>query len=170
QLYSGKSATAVVSAGTAISVAAGATSGPVNFDLVAGGRITGRVADAVTSGALGDVTIQVFNAGGILMTTGFAGGGGDYHTLGGLPTGTYYVRTLNSLGYVDEIYDNIACLSCLVGKPVSVTAGSDTAHIDFGLVQGGRISGTVTDAVTGQPLANTTISVFGKTGEPFGGA
>ncbi len=68
------------------------------------------------------------------------------YTKNGLPTGTYYVRTSNSLGYIDELYDNLPCApSCTVtsGAGVSVTAGATTGGINFGLAVGGNITGAV---------------------------
>ena len=75
----------------------------------------------------------------------------------GLPTGGYYVQTNNTLGYVDELYDNIPCVGCdvTVGTKVQLTAGATTAGVNFALAKGGggpAIAGTVTRAGTGDPL------------------
>jgi hypothetical protein len=78
------------------------------------------------------------------------------------------VRTSNAQGYVDELYDNLPCPggACTVtgGLPVTVTAGATTTGINFGLAQGGRISGTVTDAVTGLPLATVLVRIVNSSG------
>ena len=50
------------------------------------------------------------------------------------------------------------------GTGVSVTMGATTSGINFGLAVGGRISGTVTDAGTGAPLANVQLAVYNASG------
>jgi len=53
---------------------------------------------------------------------------------------------------------------------VSVTAGATTSGVDFGLALGGRISGTVTDAATGTPLAGVSVQVYTASAVPPGAA
>jgi hypothetical protein len=69
---------------------------------------------------------------------------------------------MNTLGYVDEFYDNLICFGCSVtdGTPISVTAGATTSGINFALAIGGRISGTVTDAGTGAPIQNAFVDIY----------
>jgi hypothetical protein len=157
-----------VTGGTPISVTVEATTAGIDIDLTAGGRISGTVTDAATSLPLADVEVDVYTSTGAYLTYGYTNGSGVYTTNTGLPTGTYYARTYNSQGYIDELYNNIACpgSSCTVtgGTPISVTVGSTTTGINFGLARGGRISGTVTDAGTGAPLASVSLYVYSTSG------
>ena len=85
---------------------------------------------------------------------------GEY-SVSGLPSGTYYVRTQNDLGYVDEIYDGLPASPALLQHErrdsVTVTSGTPTTGIDFALARSGSISGTVRDAGTQTPLAGAQL-------------
>jgi len=156
------SQTCTVTTGTGVAVTAGATAAGIDFALAAGATITGTVTDASTGAPLANVNVNVHNASGIgsTVTTNASG----VYVRASLATGTYYVKTFNSLGYVDELYDNFSCEGgqCTVsrGTGVSVTAGSTASGVNFGLAIGGTISGTVTDAATGAPLANVSVKVY----------
>jgi hypothetical protein len=154
--------------GTAISVSLGSTRTGVDFGLVKGGRITGTVTDAATALPLAGVSVLVYDSGGTQLTSGYTSGSGVYTTSSGLPAGTYYARTSNSLGYFDELYDDKPCAdgncSVTTGTAVAVTSGATVTGIDFALSPGGRVSGTVTDAATGLPLANVEVDVYSSTG------
>jgi hypothetical protein len=155
-------------AGTPIAVTAGATTTGIDFALGPGGRITGTVTDAATGLPLAPVRVAIYDGDLRAVATGAADSSGVYTIEGGLSSGTYYARTENSLGYVDELYHDVPCPACPVGRgtPISVTAGTTTSGIDFGLRPKGRISGTVKDAATGLPLAGVRVSVVGSTGLP----
>ncbi len=157
-----------VTSGTPISVTAGTTTTGIDFGLAAGGRISGTVSDAGTGLPLGGVYVYVYNSAGSSMTYGRTDCMGVYTTYSGLPPGTYYARTWNSLGYIDKLYDNISCPggACTVasGTAITVSAGATTTGIDFGMARGGRISGTVTDAGTSLPLAEVAVYVHNSTG------
>lgn len=61
-----------------------------------------------------------------------------------MPTGSYTARTLNSLGYVDERYNNQPCLvdcSPAGGDPIDVVAAMTTAGINFSLDPDGDLDG-----------------------------
>jgi len=64
------------------------------------------------------------------------------YTKTGLASGTYYLKTTNSLGYIDEVHSDLPCLgnqcpTVTTGSGVSVTAGATTNGIDFALAVGG---------------------------------
>jgi hypothetical protein len=150
-----------VTTGTPITVTAGATTSGINFALVAGGRISGTVTDSATSAPLSGVTVTIFDSNGFNVTSVNTDASGNYLTNIGLPSGSYFVRTNNSQGYINEVYNNITCAPCntLSGTPITVTVGTTTSGINFALAQGGRISGTVTDASTSLPIANTQVQI-----------
>jgi hypothetical protein len=100
------------------------------------GRIGGRVTDAITSAAIADVAVQIFNAGGGLVTTSSTDPSGNYATTL-LDSGSYFVKTLNTQGYIDLINVNIpcaagACPPVTTGTAVPVVAGV-RSPVDFRL-------------------------------------
>ncbi|HSL84861.1 MAG TPA: carboxypeptidase regulatory-like domain-containing protein, partial [Thermoanaerobaculia bacterium] len=69
--------------------------------------------------------------------------------------------------HVDELYDDLACVpfcDVTTGTPIAVTAGADTPGVDFALVLGGSISGTVTEESTGDPLSGEFVIIFDNSG------
>lgn len=154
-----------ISSGSPIAVTAGQTTPNINFTLTLGGRITGTITDATTGLPLQGVSVSFF------LADGSGVGGGGTNSLGvfssaGLPAGTYYARTNNGLGYVNQVYNNVPCVRCFIasGQPITVTTGNTTSNINFALSPGGRISGVVTDAATGNPLASATVQVYDANG------
>ncbi|HLA75990.1 MAG TPA: hypothetical protein VJU18_00265 [Vicinamibacteria bacterium] len=152
---------------TPIAVTAGATTGAINFSLSAGGRVAGTVLDANTSAPLADITVSVVDAGGTTVTSGRTDAAGSYLTQAGLPGGTYFVRTNNSAGYVNELWNNVPCPgACPLtsATPVTIAAGTTVSGIDFDLTPGGRVSGTVTSSTTSSPLLNIWVQVVDARG------
>ncbi len=93
------------------------------------------------------------------------------YTFSDLPPGTFFVATFNVQGYVDEVYNDILCpgggfVGCdpAVGTPVVVSAGTIISGIDFALDQGGTISGTITNAVSGTPISDGLIEFWDVNG------
>src|SRR5262249_12140875 len=115
--------------GTAIVVNGGTTTTGIDFALGGGGRVSGRVTDAVTGAGIGNVFVSVYNAMGAFVTSAATSSTGTY-TILGLPSGSYYARTSNSLGYTDGLYGGGSCLNCSVttGTPIAVTAGATTPN------------------------------------------
>lgn len=142
----------------------GSDIGNIDFALRQGGRIAGTVTDADTSSPLGGVRVEIYNASGAEVATGQTNALGDYE-IGGLPNGNYTIRTRNSQGYVDELYDNGGCaIFCdpVNGMPVTVSEGATSGGIDFGLVESVGISGTVT--VASSPTGNIEVELYGALG------
>lgn len=139
------------------------------------GAIAGQVTDALTGAPIPDVIVHIFNADGLFVTLGLSGPAGDYVSLDGLPTGTYFARSSNSASYLDELYDDLPCPflcgNVMASTGIPVTGGGTTSGIDFALDPGGVITGTVTDAGTGDPIADVTLilatsDVFGIAASP----
>ena len=89
----------------------------------------------------------------------------------GLPTGTYYARTGNSFGFLDQLYDNITCITRDGGACIPTTGlshfrrvGHDNEQHQFCPRTGGRIFGTVTHSFTGAPLAKVTVHIYDVNG------
>jgi len=169
---SGVSSTScTATAGTPVLVLADHTS-IANFSLSAAGVISGTVTDAATSAPLSGVQVQIFSSTGVSLTpnpppttnaagvfsTALSGVGGL-----GLNTGSYYVRTSNFQGYIDQTNGGAICIpSCTppaVGTPVAVTAGATTT-VNFPLAKGAQITGRVTDASNGAGVPNFSVQIF----------
>jgi hypothetical protein len=147
---------------TPISVTAGQTSEDVNATLTAGGQISGTVTD--NAGApledarvCADPTEEPSE--NICAKTGTDG----TYAISALSAGPYKVE-FNAKGYSTQYYGN--AYWSVLATTVNVTAGVNSEGIDAQLHGGGTITGTVSDAATGQPLAG--IEVCSTTTAPEG--
>jgi hypothetical protein len=165
------SASCDVTAGTAIPVSAGAETGGIDFELSLGGSISGTITESGSSAALQDVAVFVRDSTTFeFLGAGFSGSDGGY-MVGGLPPGNHIAVTFSTF-YLDELYDDIACTpfcDLTTGTPISVVGGSETGGIDFELVLGGSIAGTVTESGTSAPLGGATVRVLDAFGVAFFG-
>ena len=150
-----------VTFGTPVVVTAGGTSS-ASFTGIAGGTIAGAVTDDSLAG-LSTIDVEVYNQGGALVATATTNALGTYRVTA-LAPGSHYVRTVNTRGYADEIYDNLACAGCSVftGAPLNVPA-NDTIAANFSLSAGVNVGGIVR-ADLGGPLPGTSVSLFSSTG------
>jgi len=154
-----------VASGTPVTVTTGTTTNGIDFAFDPGGSISGTIRDAVTLQQPGGMSVGIQTADGRVAETVVLSSV-DYTTKHGLPTGTYYVRTSNGAGYIDEVFDNVPCLDCPAGTgaPVAVAVGATATGIDFTVAHGGRIAGTVTDAGSGKPLSQVLIQILDEVG------
>lgn len=151
--------------GQRVDVRAGVTRTGVNFALVRGGAIGGRVTSATTSTGL-VATVWAFSAAGERVKSAITAASGDY-TITPLPPGSYRVVAIAS-GHRDQLYDGIPCgsLICSIadGTPVTVNNDTTSTGVDFVLATAGAITGFVKDTA-GRPLWGSYV--FGHT-EGFG--
>ncbi|MGE0394889.1 MAG: collagen binding domain-containing protein, partial [Vicinamibacterales bacterium] len=162
----------IPSSGALIDVAAGATV-PVTFSLAPPGSIAGAVTSSSSGTAIADVVVSVFDQNGAPVATGTTDATGAY-AVAGLAVGQYYLRTTNSQGFIDELFNNISCaLGCATvasGDAVTVAAAAATT-VDFALLpSGGGIAGFVREEGTGTPLAGVVVDVFDEAGDPVASA
>jgi len=152
--------------GDDILLAAGATTTGVDFALSLGGRISGTVTAAGTGAPLEGVFVDLFTPTEEFISNPTSDSSGEYLSPA-LPPGTYFARTWNDQGYINELYDDIPCLGCLLtaGTPIVVTTGAVTEDIDIELQLAGRVSGTVTEDGSGLPLQDIRVEIFGSTGQ-----
>jgi hypothetical protein len=147
-------------------VAAAAAKVPDPSITAATGVLSGRVTSAATGTGISGSAVWLYQGYGY-VTSVYADASGNY-SFTGLSTGTYYVKTNNFDGYVDEAWDNVpcdyACWPASGGTPIAVTDGSTTPNIDFALDPGGRIAGTVVNAATSAPIANLALIFKTATG------
>jgi hypothetical protein len=133
------------------------------------GPSAGRISGTVTSFGgvpLQGVTIQTFSAVNRLLGTVATDSSGNYST-DVLTDGTYFIRTANGLGYIDEVYDDMSCgLSCspLSGTPITIAGVADQAGKNFVLQPGGFINGVVRNAATTNPLQGVTVAAYAPNG------
>jgi hypothetical protein len=91
---------------------------------------------------------------------------GEYGIVG-LPAGQYKVEfSARSIGYVDQYYAGKR--SWGEATPVSVSAGLTTPDIDAELEVGASVSGTVTAAQTGLPVAGVEVCAYTLDETEFG--
>jgi hypothetical protein len=106
-------------------------------------------------------TVPIENATVWAETFDGSNGGGatsdasGYYQILDLPAGDYRVRA-GAEDHADEYY-NEQGLNGENADPVTVTAGNDASGTDFTLDPGGTVSGTVTDASTGDPLEGIAV-------------
>lgn len=150
--------------GDPITVTPGQNTSAINFALSPGGVIAGTITDSATSNPV-ESTIYVYDSSGNLFAYGYTDVSGNYQ-VGGLLTGNYFVTTSNSVGYLDELFDNIPCYqgNCdpTSGDSVSVVQGSTTSGIDFSLDKGGSFSGQITG--NGNPIPYGSVNVYDSEG------
>jgi carboxypeptidase family protein len=160
-------------AGTPIAVQGGQVEGGIDFALEEGGSIAGTIRASDTGLPIEGVEVYIFDAGLTdLVDVVQTDAAGHYRSFPGLPTGSYYLRVFaTEVGYLDEGYDNVACdgRCSLPGgvTPVPVTLGQVTGGIDFLLDRGATITGRVTDANTGQPIAEAEVAVVSTSRFPY---
>jgi hypothetical protein len=159
-------------------VISGVSVGAIDFALSTGGAISGQVTDAFDDSPLPGVFVLFVNdATGWAASYAETDGAGMYTSYGALASGNYYVATENEQGYVDELYDGVDGVACPGqlhftwdrgcslgdGTSVAVTSPATTADIDFALDAGGGIAGTVSWALTGEPLS-TDVWIYDSSG------
>jgi hypothetical protein len=163
-------------AGDPIGVVIGGATAGIDFQLDAGGRISGTVRNAATSAPLPDVSIDAYrndgtgrpvNAGG--ASTNATG----VYTIGGLASGEYFLLTQNDDGFHNQVYPGVNCVTdcaeneiLAIGAPIAVAAGQTTAGRDFALSlqQLGTIKGQITNAATAGPAPSVEVYIYARVG------
>jgi len=155
--------------GMGVPVIIGETTAGIDFALTTGGRIAGLVSSGVGGAPLPGVDVLVLAPDGTLAARGRTDSRGRYLTAGGLAGGTYFVRTANRSGYLDELYAGTACpygqcQAARDGAGVTVDGSTTTGEIDFALLPGGRFAGTVVDDISDSGLPGVEVLVFDDAG------
>lgn len=144
--------------GTLITIAAGETR-TIDFSLTPGGHIAGTVTN-VAVGALPYATVSIYNAQTSVIFPSTQADGSGHYDVGGLAAGSYFVVVDFAPSFYSHVVGGGDCVfaACRIasGATVPVSAGATTT-VDVALtpVPFGQISGHVTDAVTGAPIAAT---------------
>lgn len=140
-----------------VSVTAGTTTPGVNATLQRGGTISGTVTDADTDEPLAGIDVCV----GFFAACDTTAADGTYELT--VPTGAYKVHFGASFfgpgsgnpGYAPVYYHD--AFSSEGASKVAVTVGGATSGIDQAMHEGARVSGTVADAVSKDPLGEMTV-------------
>ncbi len=126
------------------------------------GHIAGTVANSVTGAAMSGVEVTVDNAGTDAVITEAETSSNGTYSVGGLSTGNYIV-SFYDYGYVGQYYNERASQGA--ADPVAVTVGKTSSAINAVMAPDGGISGTVTDAVSKDPLPDTYVYVIDSGGD-----
>lgn len=157
--------------GSPITAIANATIPDIDFALQKAGSISGRVTDSSGS-PLGGILLSVYDSNGNEVFNNSGTSASGHYRVMSLAAGTYYIATRSDPPYLNEIFNDIACptgnCNPLLGEPVTVAAGTETAGIHFVLAYGGSISGTVTDSVSGLPIVGLQMDVYDANGSWVG--
>lgn len=135
------------------------------------GSISGRLTDANTNEPIPFYEVNIFDIAGEFVDAELSIASGNY-SVSNLAAGDYVAfsfRPLStSIGYSDELYNNIPCPSSgcyefrATGDVIAV-AGNDVGNIDFALEQGGTISGQVTEDAgrgVGGPMVGVQVDFW----------
>lgn len=119
-------------------------------------ELTGTVTDAGTEEGVGGVEVCAYGQIGFTEECVITGPFGDY-SMPGLPSDEYVVEFFPeaSSGYLVQFYDHVGALS--ESSPVPVSVGEVRSGIDAALVPGSAVSGRVTLANGGTPLAGVLV-------------
>ncbi|HWX88005.1 MAG TPA: carboxypeptidase regulatory-like domain-containing protein, partial [Solirubrobacteraceae bacterium] len=142
-----------------VSVAEGNTTSGIDATLQEPGKITGTVTNSAGVPIQG-VAVNVYGSTISFepIKTVFTDANGEY-TVEGLTEGAYEVGFIPSGSkYLAQYYNGQLSLGS--ANPVLVTAGKTTSGIGATLTEGGKISGTVTDAYSHGRLAKIGVSAY----------
>lgn len=149
-------------AGSAIAVSAGATTGSINLALSAGGSISGTVRNSANNLPIPGATVQVYNSSAVPVAQIATNPSGNYE-LANVADGNFFVRTQNSLGFINEVFVNRACggyCDILNGDAVTISGGVPVGLVDFSLDAGGSISGQLVNANTSAGIALAEVQAI----------
>ena len=123
----------------------------IDFTLEAGASISGRVVDAETRSPVAFIEVEAGPYDEDIVSWTDTDHNGNY-TLKGIPDGLIEIE-VDGQGYITERIN------------VSVSGRKAVTSADFGLKRGATISGRVTDADSGSPIAGVTIEAEDFDGE-----
>lgn len=138
-----------------MSVTAGAMTNNVNIALDRSAIISGTVRDSVTNAVLEGVTMYATTPSGAFIAFDTTNSTGKYTLDTDLGTGTYNITALFPMNHFTKTIGGIA-----------VVAGNQYT-VDMLLDRSGIISGRVTNAANGSPLAGAIVTATGAGGSGF---
>jgi hypothetical protein len=148
-----------------VTVTTGAITANINAALETAARITGRVTRASDGAPLQGVYVTAVTAESNSWMRQVMTDENGVYTLTGLAAGTWKVYFQGGADYIDQWYQDQLYFD--TANVLTLTQGQTLSGIDAVLVQGGKISGTVTDAATHTPQENIFVSVFDPIAQSF---
>jgi hypothetical protein len=141
----------------AVQVTAGSETAGIDLSLGTGSAISGRVLSKADNSPIQNVYVYAYDSSWSFMSGTSTDSSGGYK-IRGLPAGSFYLRTSNSLGYVNVYYKDAT--SSNNATAIQVAAASETGGIDFSLVMGGAISGRVLSQSDNTPIQNVYVYAY----------
>lgn len=150
----------------AVAVVAETTVGGIDVGLQPGGEISGVVTEQGTGDPVAGAEVCARSLGlfGFGEQCAQSGGDGDY-SITRVQTGVYDV-SFSDKGYAPQYYEE--AVGSEEAEPVLTVAGEDTPGVDAALVPGASISGHVTSAAGGAPVAGVSVCAGVVGGEGSG--
>ena len=146
--------------GDPIAVGDGQTVQDIDFALESPGLVSGRVLDELTGEPIGGVSLQMTSSTGSNRFD-FTDANGRFR-FDAVDEGTYFFLA-SAFAYQDELYDGIDCTSgcdVMTGTPVAILNDTVVTGIDFELLHRPGISGVVTSAASGDPVAFDQVEIY----------
>lgn len=121
-----------------------------------GGVVSGTVRASADGTPVTTTGVYLCTPAGTSCDSTLTDASGHYHFDGVIP-GTYSVAAVGYF-YVSQFYDGLNYpVPSGTATPVTVSSGFETSGVDFSLIRGGTMSGTVKRASTGQPLFSEVL-------------
>ncbi len=146
-----------------ISVSEGQNVMDIDFQLSAGNYIGGKIVDE-NFNAIPDIDLNVYDMDWHKMDVDAESDFLGRYFVGGLPAGQYYVMAnpIYAQPFIDQYWDHSNGPAHAVA--VTVTPPNDTSGIDFQLISGTYIEGTVKDSVTQAPVSGILMKAYNSSG------
>lgn len=137
-----------LAAGTPVRTVVPSTTGGVEMRLARGSRISGSVR-ALGGTPLAGLTVEIETADGEFAATARSQADGTW-IAHAVPSGTYFARVTHDSGFAEQ----------RTLRPIAVRAPEPSVGVDLVLTALGRIRGVITDAVSGDRVAQRVV-VYG---------
>jgi hypothetical protein len=152
---------------TIVTVVQGSVTQHIDFDVITGGAISGRVVKDSDGTGIANIMVSAYDINwnsthNAITAYGFGKSAwtdsmGGF-TINGLEPGNYCLATVNAPGYIDEYYPKHVTLDG--AAVIIVNQNSVTDNINFRLSTGSAISGKVTFDSDGTAISGVTINVY----------
>jgi protocatechuate 3,4-dioxygenase beta subunit len=142
-----------------ITIPTGVSTYNADFALAKGGSISGKVTDS-SGNPIASLSVYISNRDGSYQNYHSTDADGKYSATG-LPDGVYRLH-FRSYDFIEEFYNNKS--SWETATTVEIRAAEAKTGIDAQLAPGGKISGKVSDAETGDPIEGVFVEVLDSSG------
>ncbi len=161
------------SLGSSVTVAPFTTTGGIDFTLDPLGTVSGTVRDNLSGEGIGSAEVDLVDGQSLLVSTTTSETDGSY-TLTGIPPGVYFLWVTQGR-HVAQVFGGPSCpdtFACDLtsGMPIPVPASANVVGIEIRMDRLGTISGTVSDADTGQPITVDFVQAWDSDGQLARGA